>query len=78
MAEGLDEEIALLRVRLHRLTQEHPGQFELLLNGVNTLVRAVATKYKLSDKPTEDLSKNIAGALQGIGTALEPERFGEV
>lgn len=78
MAEGLDEEIALLRVRLHRLTQEHPEQFELLLKGLNTLVRAVATKYKLSDKPAEDLSENIAGVLRGIGGALEPERFGEL
>ena len=78
MAEGLDEEIALLRIRLHRVAQEHPEQLELLLKGVNSLVRAVAMKYKLSDKPAEDLSKNIAGVLRGIGGALEPERFGEL
>ena len=78
MAEGLDEEIALLRVRLHSIAREHPEQFELLLKGVNSLVRAVTMKYKLSDKPVEDLSKNIAGVLRGIGGVLEPERFGEL
>ena len=78
LAKGMNEEIALLRVRLHRVAHEQPEQFELLLKGVNSLVRAVALKYKLSDKPAEDLSQNIAGVLRGIGGALEPERFSEL
>ncbi len=78
LEKGLDEEIALLRVRLHGVAQEHPEQFELLLKGVNALVRAVAVKYKMSDQPAEDLSKHILGVLRGIGGALEPERFGEL
>ncbi len=76
--EGLDEEIALLRVRLYRLAQEHPEQLELLLKGVGTLIRVVALKYKLSGKPADDLSSSITGVLKGIGGALEPERFGDV
>ncbi len=78
LEKGLDEEIALLRVRLHGVAQKHPEQFELLLKGVNALVRAVAVKYKMSDQPAEDLSKHILGVLRGIGGALEPERFGEL
>ena len=74
--EGLDEEISLLRVRLHRMAKEEPEKFELLLKGVTALSRLVALKYKLSDRPAEELSKNIAGVLRGIGGALEPERFG--
>ena len=77
VAEGLDEEIALLRVRLHRVAQQHPEQFELLLKGVNSLARAVALRYKLSDKPAEELSKNIAAVLEGIGKELAPEHFSE-
>lgn len=72
-AEGLDEEIVLLRVRLHRVAQEHPEQFDLLLKGVNALVRAVSTKYRLSDKPAEELSKSVIAVLEGIGGALMPE-----
>ena len=73
--EGLDEEIALLRVKLHHLATEEPEKFDLLLKAVTALARLVALKYKLSDRPTEELSKNIAGVLRGIGGALEPERF---
>ncbi len=76
--EGLDEEIALLRVRLHKLAQEEPEKLDLLLKGVNSLVRAVATKYRLSGKPADDLAKSIAGVLEGIGAALDPEKFGDV
>ena len=74
-AQGLDEEIVLLRVKLHRMAKEEPEKFELLLKGVTALSRLVALQYKLSDKPAEELSKNIAGVLRGIGGALEPERF---
>ncbi|MBI4232898.1 MAG: hypothetical protein HY686_00465 [Chloroflexi bacterium] len=68
--EGLDEEIALLRVRLLRLVEEQPQSFDLLLKGVALLVRAVATRYRLSPKAQEDLAGSIAGVLEGIGTAL--------
>ena len=74
-AEGLDEELALLRVKLYSMAQEEPEKFDLLLKGVVALSRLVALKYKLSDKPAEDLVKSVAGVLQGIGGALEPERF---
>ena len=77
-AEGLDEEIALLRVRLHRVAQEQPEQFELLRKGVNALVRAVSTKYRLSDKPAEELSNSVIAVLEGIGGALMPEASPEL
>lgn len=77
-AEGLDEEIALLRVRLHRVAQEQPEQFDLLLKGVHALVRAVSTKYRLSEKPAEDLSKSVIAVLEGIGGALIPEASPEL
>ncbi len=74
-AEGLDEEIVLLRVRLYHMAKEEPEKFDLLLKGVTTLSRLVALKYKLSDKPAEELSQSIAGVVRGIGGILEPERF---
>ena len=73
--DGLDEEIVLLRVKLYQAALEHPEQFELLLKGVNSLVRLVAMRYKLSDKPAQELSESIAGVIRGVGGALYPERF---
>ncbi|MFQ5860517.1 MAG: hypothetical protein ACE5IG_03090 [Dehalococcoidia bacterium] len=71
--EGVDQEIAVLRLILRRLLEESPERVELLFKGLNLLVRAVAIRYKLSPKAQEDLSQSIAGVLQGIGGALWPE-----
>jgi len=73
--EGLDEEIALLRVRLSTMLSEHPENTELLLKGVAMLVRAVATKYRLSKKAKENLTDAITAVLKEIGGALYPEGF---
>jgi hypothetical protein len=68
--QGLDEEIALLRVKLQRLAEEHPERLDLLFKGVGLLVRAVSTRYKLSPSSQEDLAASIAGVLKGIGGVL--------
>ena len=71
--EGLDEEIALLRVRLCQALKEKPEDMELLLKGVGMLVRAVSARYRLSQKAEEDLYQSVLGVLRGIGDALFPE-----
>ena len=76
--EGLDEEIALLRVRLSGLAQEHPEKLELLLKGITLLVRAVSARYKLSPKAEKDLYQSVVGVVKGIGDALWPEGFNGV
>ena len=73
--EGLDEEVALLRVRLKETLEERPQDMQLIAKGVDLLVKAVAAKYRLSPKAQRDLSDSIAGVVRGIGTALYPEGF---
>lgn len=73
--EGLEEEIALLRLRLSQLLAEHPERTDLLLKGVKTLVRAVAAQYRLSRKAEGDLSESVLGVLRGIGGVMFPEGF---
>ncbi len=71
--DGLDEEITLLRLRLFQLALEKPEEFDLLRKGVRTMMELIAMKYRLSDKPAEQLSQSIAGVLEGIGGALYQE-----
>jgi Ni,Fe-hydrogenase maturation factor len=73
--EGLDEEIALLRVKLGQALAQHPENTELLLKGVGMLVRAVATKYRLSPRARENLTEAITQVLKEVGGALFPEGF---
>lgn len=70
--EGLDAEIALLRVKIQTAVMEHPENLPLLLKGVALLVRAVAAQYRLSQRAEDDLYQNILGVLEGIGGVLGP------
>jgi hypothetical protein len=73
--EGLDEEVALLRVRLKEALEERPQDMQLIAKGIDLLVKAVAARYRLSPKAQRELSDSIAGVVRGIGTALYPEGF---
>ena len=73
--EGLDEEIAVMRVRLKRALEERPEDVQLIAKGLDLLVKAVAAKYRLSPKARKDLSDSIAGVVEGIGAVLYPEGF---
>ncbi|MBI4202070.1 MAG: hypothetical protein HY532_02995 [Chloroflexi bacterium] len=73
--DGLDDEIALLRVRLFTAVQEHPDNFVLLVMGINSLVRLAALRHKLSPASAEKLSEHLAGIIREVGGALYPEHF---
>jgi len=70
--DGLDEEIALLRVRLRSALAERPQDFDLLREGIALLVRAVATQYRLSPRARKDLADRMAAVLNSIGDQILP------
>jgi hypothetical protein len=73
--EGLDEEIAVMRVRLKRALEERPEDVQVILKGLALLVKAVTAKYRLSPKARKNLSDSIAGVVEGLGAALYPEGY---
>ena len=75
--EGLDEEIALLRMNLRQSLEEEPKNRELLLKSIRLLVTAVATKYRLPKADEDNLYESIQQVLRDIGGALYPEILGE-
>jgi hypothetical protein len=70
--EGLEEEIALLRVRLNAAAARHPEDLRLLTHGIQTLVRAVATQYRLSPKARKHLADGLAAVLNSFGDQILP------
>jgi hypothetical protein len=73
--EGLDEEIAVLRVKLRDVLQRQPEDLPLMLRGIELLVKAVSARYRLSKEAEGDLSESIAGVVRGVGGLLMPEAF---
>lgn len=71
--DGVDEEIAFLRVKLRDQMMKDPEKAALFYKGVDTLMKAVTTRYKLSPKSKDDLNDSIVGVINGIGRELWPE-----
>jgi len=46
--QGVDDEIALLRLKLRELVKEQPERIDLQLKAVNTIARLVKIRYQIS------------------------------
>jgi hypothetical protein len=67
---GLDDEIALLRVKIKSLLANDPENIKLLMDVTNTLVRLVNTKYKISKEQKQGLKEAIENVLKDIAIPL--------
>jgi uncharacterized membrane protein YccC len=75
---GVDEEIAVLRLRLRSALQEHPEDLPLMLKGIELLVRALSASYRLSKDAKADLSASLRGVLEEVGGRIYPEGLGDI
>ena len=74
--EGLDDEIAMLRVRLNTALWENPEELALLLKGLTILVRAVVAQYRLSPRASKQLHDNLAALLDQFADQFRPSDAG--
>lgn len=74
-ADGLEDEIALLRMWVQRSLQDAKADPKLVSVGVSALVRAVAAQYRMSPKASKSLASNMAALLNELGDLLAlPDR----
>ena len=69
-AEGLDEEIALLRVKLASALAREPENTELLFKGMTVLIRGGAAKARYSPQADAAHYKKMRSVLEGLGKSL--------
>ncbi|HJX11969.1 MAG TPA: hypothetical protein VJ377_00415 [Dehalococcoidales bacterium] len=68
--EGIDDEIALLRVKIKSLVAHDPDNIDLIMKAINTLARMVSTKYNLSKKDKKGLKEAIGTVLRDVALPL--------
>jgi hypothetical protein len=68
--EGIDEEIAILRVKLRELIQHQPDRFDLHLEAANTIARLVRTRYSITSGAKKSLRDAISKVLTDIAIPL--------
>jgi hypothetical protein len=68
--EGIDEEIAILRVKLLSLIDKHPDRIDLQMAAANTITRMVRTRHNLSAGQKKSLKDAITKVLTEIAVPL--------
>jgi len=70
LADGLDEEIALLRIKLKSLLKYDPENVKLIIQATNTLARLIRTHYRLGRDDKTGLKDAIGNVLRDIALPL--------
>jgi len=68
--EGIDDEIALLRVKIKSILAHDPDNVKLIMQATNALARLVRTKYNISKKDKKGLKEAIGNVLRDIALPL--------
>lgn len=68
--EGIDDEIALLRVKIKALIAHDPDNIKLIMQATNTLARLVRTRYNITKEQKKGLKEAIGNVLRDIALPL--------
>jgi hypothetical protein len=68
--DGIDEEIAILRVKLRELIVAKPERFDLHLRLATTIARLVTTRYNITKAQKKSLREAITKVMAEIAIPL--------
>ena len=68
--DGIDDEIALLRVKIKSILGDDPKNIRLIVEATNTLERLVRTRYKISKEQRKGLKEAIGNVLREVALPL--------
>lgn len=68
--EGLEQEIAVLRLKLHESLQNPEEDMKLMQASVRLLVQALLAQHRLSPRQAENLSEAASNLLEEFGEVL--------
>jgi hypothetical protein len=68
--DGIDEELAILRLRLRQALEERPEDLPLMFRGIELIAKAVAARYRLSKGDKADLETTLQSVLHHVGDLI--------
>ena len=68
--EGIDDEIALLRVKIKSVLEHDPENIKLIMQAANTLARLVKTRYNITKEQRKGLKEAIGNVLRDVALPL--------
>ena len=70
LVEGIDQEIAFLRLKLKELAEHDPDRIDLHLEAANTIARLIRTRYQISKEQKKSLKEAIQKVLTEVAMPL--------
>ena len=67
---GIDDEIALLRVKIKSILEHDPENVKLIMHATNALERLIMTRYKITREQRKGLKEAIGNVLKDIALPL--------
>jgi len=68
--EGIDEEIALLRVKIKSLMKHDPENVTLMVQAFNTLDRLIRAKYNIGKEDKQGFKEAVRNVLKDVALPL--------
>ncbi len=68
--EGVDDEIALLRVKIKSILSSDPENIKLIMQVTNTLAKLIKTRYNITKEQKKGLKEAIGNVLRDIAVPL--------
>ncbi len=68
--EGIDDEIALLRVKIKSILENDPENIKLIMEATNTLAKLVKTRYNITKEQKKGLKEAIGNVLRDVALPL--------
>ena len=69
-ATGIDDEIALLRVKIKSILEKDPENIKLIMAATNTLAGLVKTRYNITGQQRKGLKEAISNVLRDVAIPL--------
>jgi len=68
--EGIDDEIALLRVKIKSILEKDPENISLIMQATSALERLVKTRFNITKEQRKGLKEAIANVLRDVALPL--------
>lgn len=68
--DGIDSEIALLRVKIKSVLEKDPENIRLIMQATNALAGLVKTKYRITKEQRQGLKEAIGNVLKDVAIPL--------
>ena len=70
MVEGIDDEIAVLRVKIKSILKHDPGNIKLYMQALASLARLIRTKHSIPESKQDSLKAAIENVIRDVAVSL--------